>query len=88
MPCCYPKAQQVIENFLHDRDNLGRPFRQKSPVRAVETWSGGDRGDGAEDIPPTVKGGSPRTGIERALATQVEESDLALVKDLRERGEL
>ena len=77
MPCCYPKAQQVIENFLHDRDNLGQPFRQKSPVRAIETVSDGDRGDGADGMPPTVEGGSPRVEIERPLATQVGESDLA-----------
>jgi|GEM_PF-6709473 hypothetical protein len=51
VPRCWPKAEQIIDQFLQDRDNLGRPFGHRSLQRALESGSVGDRNTGVVWIP-------------------------------------
>jgi hypothetical protein len=50
VPRCWPKAEEIIGHYRHDRDNLGRPFGQRLPQGAVESGSEGDRAVGVVDV--------------------------------------
>jgi len=53
VPRCWPDAHRIIGYFCDDRDNLGRPFSERSPQEAVESGSGGDPDPGQGDISVT-----------------------------------
>ena len=68
---CWPRAQQVVEHFLEDRDNLGRTFLKKLPQRPLETLAVGDLLNGAEGMPQDVETAPPRN---EAASTPIPQS--------------
>jgi hypothetical protein len=58
VPRCWPKAQEIIEHYRHDRDNLGRSFGRRLPQEATESGSEVDRDAGVVDM-ALASGGEP-----------------------------
>jgi len=63
VPRCWPTAEQIIDHYRHDRDNLGRPFGQRSPQTPAGSGSDGDRDAATPEIPPALENGSDKAEI-------------------------